>query len=112
MSNRTGACLIVPREAGKMSRRRFLRASVLTVDWPGHADAAPHFKWLPDCWARIVPHADGFYTNDARDETQKQLDDNSLGNLARLVKQNSRHDPTNLFRLSANVRPSEASRLQ
>ena len=52
------------------------------------------------------PHTKGFYTNDAIEEFQQQLDENDAGNYPRLLKLKNRHDPTNLFRLNANVRPS------
>jgi hypothetical protein len=95
----------VAADATAFPHRGIHATSLLTVDWPGDAYPAPHIKWLLDYWARIVPHTDGFYTNDATEETQKQLDENYLGNLPRLVKQNQ-HDPTNLFHLNANVRPT------
>jgi FAD/FMN-containing dehydrogenase len=101
-----GAISRVAADATAFPHRGIHATSLLTVDWPGDADPAPHIKWLLDYWARIVPHTDGFYTNDATEETQKQLDENYLGNLPRLVKLKNQYDPTNLFRLNANVRPT------
>ncbi len=100
-----GAIARVAVDAMAFPHRGIHATSLLTVDWPGEVDPAPHVKWVRDCWARIVPHTDGFHTNDATEETQKQLDENYLGNLPRLVQLKNRYDRTNLFRLNANVRP-------
>ncbi len=44
-------------------------------------------------------------TSDVIDETQKQVDENYLGNYPRLVTLKNQCDPLNLFRLNANVKP-------
>jgi FAD/FMN-containing dehydrogenase len=96
----------VAADATAFPHRGIHATSLLNVDWPGDIDPAPHIKWLLEYWGRILPHTNGFYTNDATEETQAQLDENYLGNLPRLVKLKNRYDPTNLFRLNANVRPA------
>ena len=101
-----GAISRVAADATAFPHRGIHATSLLTVDWPAEIDPAQHIRWLLEYWGRIVPHTNGFYTNDATEETQKQLDENYLGNLPRLVKLKNRYDPTNLFRLNANVRPS------
>jgi FAD/FMN-containing dehydrogenase len=80
--------------------------ALLLADWPATADPAPHLKSLRQYWTTIAPYTYGFYTNDAVEESQKQVDDNYLGNYSRLRKLKDKYDPTNLFRLNANVRPS------
>jgi len=80
--------------------------ALLLADWPATADPAPHLKSLRQYWTTIAPYTYGFYTNDAVEESQKQVDDNYLGNYPRLRKLKDKYDPTNLFRLNANVRPS------
>jgi len=101
-----GAISRVAADATAFPHRGIHATSLLNVDWPGDIDPAPHIKWLLEYWGRILPHTNGFYTNDATEETQAQLDENYLGNLPRLVKVKNRYDPTNLFRLNANVRPT------
>jgi FAD binding domain/Berberine and berberine like len=101
-----GAISRVANDATAFPHRGIHATSLLTVDWPGNVDPTPHVKWLLAYWDSIRPHTDGFYTNDASDETQKMLDENYLGNLPRLVALKKRYDPTNLFRLNANVRPA------
>jgi FAD/FMN-containing dehydrogenase len=101
-----GAIARVSADATAFPFRNVHATALLTADWPASADPAPHLKWLRQYWATIVPHTDGFYTNDAVEESQKQVDENYLGNYPRLVKIKNKYDPTNLFRLNANVRPS------
>jgi FAD/FMN-containing dehydrogenase len=96
----------VPATATAFPHRDIHATAVLNAVWPSTADPAPHIKWLRQFWAGIAPHTYGFYTNDAIEESQRQLDENYLGNYPRLVKLKNRYDPTNLFRLNANVRPT------
>ena len=79
---------------------------LLIIDWPIDSDPAEHIAWLKQTWKSIEPHIQGFYTNDLIDESQQQVDENYLGNYARLVEIKNRWDPTNLFRLNANVIPT------
>ena len=79
---------------------------LLIIDWPIDSDPAEHIAWLKQTWKSIEPHIQGFYTNDLIDESQKQVDENYLGNYKRLVEIKNRWDPTNLFRLNANVIPT------
>jgi FAD/FMN-containing dehydrogenase len=101
-----GAIARVAADATAFPFRKVHATALLTADWPATVDPAPHLQWLRHYWAGIAPQTDGFYTNDVTDETQRQVDENYLGNYPRLVKLKNKVDPTNLFRLNANVRPS------
>ena len=100
-----GAISRVAPDATAFPHRGIHATSLLTADWLATSDPAPHVEWLRQYWDSIEPHTAGFYTNDVVDETQKQVDENYLGNYPRLVALKNKYDPTNLFRLNANVKP-------
>jgi FAD/FMN-containing dehydrogenase len=101
-----GAIARVADDATAFPHRSIHATSLLLVDWPVQIDPTKHIAWLKKYWDEIVPHTDGFYTNDVVDETQKQVDENYLGNYPRLLALKNKYDPTNLFRLNANVVPN------
>jgi FAD/FMN-containing dehydrogenase len=101
-----GAIGRVAANATAFPQRWIHATSLLLVDWPSNIDPARHIEWLKQYWATIEPHTDGFYTNDVVDETQKQVDSNYAGNYPRLLALKNRYDPTNLFRLNANIIPT------
>jgi FAD/FMN-containing dehydrogenase len=76
------------------------------VTWDAAGDAAPHVKYVKEYWAKLEPFTDGYYTNEVANEGQQVLDDNYQGNLGRLRRVKKQYDPTNLFRLNANVLPA------
>ena len=100
-----GAISRIAPDATAFPHRGIHATSLLTADWLAATDPAPHLEWLRKYWLAIEPHTAGFYTNDVIDETQKQVDENYLGNYPRLVALKTKYDPTNLFRLNANVKP-------
>ena len=101
-----GAISRIAPDATAFPHRGIHATTLLTADWLAATDPTPHLNWLRRYWASIEPHTAGFYTNDVIDETQKQVDENYLGNYTRLVALKNKYDPTNLFRLNANVKPS------
>ena len=53
----------------------------------------------------LEPHMAGFYTN-LHDDTEKKTWGNYGPNYPRLVEIKNQYDPTNLFRLNANIKPT------
>ena len=56
-------------------------------------------------YGALEPHMAGFYTN-LNDDTERKIRGNYGESYPRLVELKNRYDPTNLFRLNANVRPT------
>ena len=100
-----GAINRVAADATAFPHRNITLTPLLAVNWPVASDPTAQVAWLKKYWASVEPHMQGFYTNDIIDETQKQVDENYLGNYPRLVALKNKYDPTNLFRLNANVIP-------
>jgi FAD/FMN-containing dehydrogenase len=101
-----GAISRIAPDATAFPHRSIHATGLLTCDWAATVDPTAHVAWLRKYWQTLEPHTDGFYTNDVVDETQKQVDENYLGNYPRLVALKNKYDPTNLFRLNANVKPT------
>ena len=83
-------------------------ANMMTVTgWPvGAGDPAEHMQAARSYWSKLEPFTRGFYVNDlAREVTAKDINANYRGNYQRLVAIKKTYDPTNLFRLNANVQP-------
>jgi FAD/FMN-containing dehydrogenase len=101
-----GAINEIPADTTAFPHRNITLTPLLVVDWAITRDPTDDITWLRQYWASVEPHIQGFYTNDLIDETQEQVNDNYLGNYSRLVALKNRYDPTNLFRLNANVSPA------
>ena len=75
----------------------------------GAENTAEHMQATRKYWATLEPFTHGFYVNDlAREATSKDINENFRGNYQRLVAIKKTYDPTNLFRLNANIRPPSA----
>lgn len=77
------------------------------IGWRHGIDASEHMGYMRTFWKDVEPHTHGFYTADlVPDVTQEEIRANYRENHARLVAVKNRYDPTNLFRLNANVKPT------
>jgi len=82
-------------------------ANMMTVaGWRQGDDPAAHIEATRGYWKTLEPFTRGFYVNDlAREATAKDINANYRGNYQRLVTIKKTYDPSNLFRLNANVQP-------
>ncbi len=101
-----GAIGRVANEATAFAHRHVQFDSLFVVDWPVDAASEEHVRYVKEYFAAYEPYTDGFYTNDmSADDTQQDIDRNYRGNYKRLLSIKRRYDPTNLFRLNANIVP-------
>ena len=81
---------------------------VLGGGWPKPVDEAE--DWIAAVrgnWDTVEPFTDGFYVNNMMgDESDSNIRSNYRYNYERLVELKNTYDPTNLFRLNANVAPT------
>jgi FAD/FMN-containing dehydrogenase len=78
-----------------------------SVGWPHGNDSSEHIAWCRQYWAGLEPFTQGFYSNDGDpDASGQDYRDNFQQNLERMVAVKNSWDPTNLFRLNANVEPT------
>ncbi len=101
-----GAIGRVAADATAFPHRRATHGIFATTAWSLDVDRGPHVAYIRDYWSKLEPFTDGYYTNETGDEGQRKVDDNYQGNLPRLRAVKKQYDPTNLFRLNANVTPA------
>jgi FAD/FMN-containing dehydrogenase len=88
--------------------QRDAEANVLCMaGWRHGTDPSPHVDWIRGYWPSLERFTHGFYVNDANpDQTGAAIQNAYQDNHERLVQVKNRYDPTNLFRLNANIRPT------
>jgi FAD/FMN-containing dehydrogenase len=101
-----GAIGRVAADATAFAHRKSQHNMFAVVAWPLAEDHTPHVTYVRDYWKTLAPHTDGFYTNEASDETASKVHGNYQGNFARLLTLKNQYDPANLFRLNANIVPT------
>ena len=106
MQQSGGAIAEVARDATAFSHRDSVANMFMTIAWPLDQDGSPHIDYLRDYWASVETFTDGYYSVDSADEPQRVINANYQGNYERLVEVKNQYDPTNLFRLNANIKPT------
>ncbi|MDH4054994.1 MAG: FAD-binding oxidoreductase [Gammaproteobacteria bacterium] len=73
------------------------------VSWNTGEDGTEHVKYIKSHWSHVEALSTGFYVNDQYDESQEKVSQTYRENFPRLLKIKKAYDPTNLFRLNANI---------
>jgi FAD binding domain-containing protein/berberine-like enzyme len=99
-----GAIARVAPEATAYWHRAARHQVLLAGFWDAPADADAPREWVKRGWKTLEPRTDGFYVNLAGpDESAQRIRNTYGGNYERLATLKRRYDPTNLFRLNANI---------
>lgn len=101
-----GAIGRVPADATAFAHRKSIANMFAVVAWPVAESRDSHVKYIKDYWGEFEPFTDGWYTNEVDDHAANKVNRNYQGNFERMVKVKNQYDPTNLFRLNANVKPT------
>jgi FAD/FMN-containing dehydrogenase len=101
-----GAVGRVPVDATAFPHRYSRHDMFAYTSWPAGESGARHVEYIREYWKTLEKHTRGFYVNDYYEASQETLNMNYQGNYERLVKVKNKYDPTNLFRLNANVVPT------
>jgi hypothetical protein len=80
----------------------------IVAAWPPPDPNGPrHTAWVREGWEALRPHSVGVYANFLSDEDAAGVEAAYGARLKRLTKLKDRYDPTNLFRMNANIQPSD-----
>jgi FAD/FMN-containing dehydrogenase len=103
-----GAIARVPVDATAFPRRDMSHVFAIWGDWTSAEGADGKVAQMRAIWRELEPITQGFYTNYVGNDPSAPRDRENYGaNYQRLVAVKDRYDPTNLFRLNANIRPRE-----
>jgi FAD/FMN-containing dehydrogenase len=102
-----GAISRVAPEATAFAQRDIIANMLCFVNWRHGDDPSGHIRWIRQFWEGLDRYTHGFYVNDLETgHSTEQVRANYRSNHDRLVAVKNRYDPTNLFRLNANVQPT------
>ena len=74
--------------------------------WSDHSQDQRNAAVMRDLWKPFDPFTKGYYVNTEPSEDEKRLRGTYGDNYPRLVELKNKYDPSNLFHLNANIRPT------
>lgn len=105
-----GAASRVPPEATAYWNRQGTYSLQAMGAWGVPGDGAQrNTEWVRGAWAKLEPFTQGYYVNlgETDQESHEHRVRTAYGeNYPRLAALKKRYDPTNLFRLNANIKPA------
>jgi hypothetical protein len=77
----------------------------VTAAWQPAPDGDRHIAWVREAWEALRPFSVGVYANFLSDEDAAGVEAAYGGRLKRLTVLKDRFDPSNFFRMNANIQP-------
>jgi FAD/FMN-containing dehydrogenase len=108
LSQMGGAVARVRPDATAYWNRSATYAVLISDEWTPGPEAEAKRSALRDLWNGVRRFTRGYYINADSDVEDARLRETYGSNYTRLVQLKNRYDPTNLFRLNANIKPSSA----
>ena len=103
-----GKAARVPMDATAYAHRDAKYQISISVDWDKPEDSDGWLKYARDYWKVMEPlNEGGFYANTIDDPRDEEIRKNFRSNYDRLVEIKTKWDPTNAFRLNANIKPKQ-----
>jgi hypothetical protein len=102
-----GAAVRVDRDATAFGLRDDQWDYDVISQWTDPAEAADHIGWTRKFWTAVEPFSTGeVYVNHLDAEEATRIRGAYSRNYDRLVSLKNKYDPTNLFRLNQNIKPT------
>jgi FAD/FMN-containing dehydrogenase len=102
-----GACTRIDPDATAYSLRADQWDYDVISQWTDPAETAGQIQWTRDYWKAVEPFASGeVYVNHLDAEEAGRLTHAYSRNYDRLVALKNKYDPTNLFRMNQNIKPT------
>ena len=103
-----GAAACLPKDMNAFGARKNQWDINIVSQWTDAADSERQVAWTRELWSNIEPHTTGAaMINHLNTEDRPERIGNSYGgNFERLATIKCKYDPTNFFRLSANIQPA------
>jgi FAD/FMN-containing dehydrogenase len=102
-----GAATRVGRDATAFGLRSDVWDYDVISQWTDPAESAGHIQWTRDFWNAVEPFASGdVYVNHLDAEEATRIREAYRHGYDRLVALKNKYDPTNLFRLNQNIKPT------
>ena len=102
-----GAAARVDRNATAFGLRQDQWDYDVISQWTDPAESAGHVRWTREFWTAVEPFATGeVYVNHLDAEEATRIRAAYGGHYDRLVALKNKYDPTNLFRMNQNIKPT------
>jgi len=102
-----GAAVRADRDATAFGLRHDQWDYDVISQWTDPVEAADHIRWTREFWTAVEPFASGeVYVNHLDAEEAGRIRGAYSQGYERLVALKNEHDPTNLFRMNQNIKPT------